>query len=54
MVPLLSPLKFLSHTKLLFQEEYKLLSSRNPFTSNPKYFQWQYGKRKQAELKRRA
>lgn len=46
--------KFLSHRNLLFQEKYKLLSSRNPFISNSKYFQWQYGKRKQAELKRRA
>lgn len=54
MVQLPLPLKFLSHRNFLFQEEYKLLSGRNPFVSSPKYFQWQHGKRKQAELKRRA
>lgn len=49
MVPLLLPLKFLSHRNLLLQEEYKVLGCRNP-----KYFWWQCGKRKQAQLKRRA
>lgn len=54
MVQLRLPLKLLSLRNLLFQKEYKLLNSRNPFISNPKYFQWQHGERKQAELKRKS
>ena len=54
MVQLLLPLKLLSLRNLLFQTEYKLLNSRNPFISSPKYFQWQHGERKQAELRRKS
>jgi len=54
MVQLHLPLKLLSLRNLLFQKEYKLLNSRNPFISNPKYFQWHHGERKQAELKRKS
>lgn len=35
MVQLPLPLKLLSLRSLLFQEEYKLLSSRNPFIHGP-------------------